>query len=68
MKSASSIVPRARLIIVSWVVMATVGAIAVGSAMADQPLPAHATFRGKTLAEWSFLQNEWLVGIAEDSR
>jgi hypothetical protein len=42
-------------------VIATVSGIAIAPATADQPLPAQAKFRGKTVAEWSLLQNEWII-------
>ncbi|HJQ80487.1 MAG TPA: PEP-CTERM sorting domain-containing protein [Lacipirellulaceae bacterium] len=61
MKRASRLVPRAKFRFVPWMVIATVSAVAIAPATAKQPVPAQGKFRGKTLAEWSFLQNEWII-------
>jgi hypothetical protein len=61
MKTASSFLPCARVNCLLWIVIAALSGIAVIPAAADQPLPAQAKFRGKSLAEWSFLQNEWVI-------
>ena len=42
-------------------VMTAIIEIAVASATAGQPLPPQAKFRGKTVADWSLLQNEWAI-------
>jgi hypothetical protein len=42
-------------------VIASVGLVAVAPVTAGQPMQANAKVRGKTLAEWSFLQNEWII-------
>ena len=62
MKTASRFLPCARVTFLApWIVIATFSGIAVAPAAAAQPLPAQAKFGGKTLAEWSFLQNEWII-------
>ena len=64
MKRPTIFVPCTDLIIVPCLVLVTIGGIANNSAMAGQPLPANAKFRGKTVAEWSFLQSEWAIATA----
>jgi hypothetical protein len=61
MKRASGLAPCARLIIVPVMAIAMVGGFDIATVAAGQPAPANAKFRGKTLAEWSFLQNEWII-------
>jgi hypothetical protein len=61
MKPATSFVACAKFLFVPWMVIAAVSGIAIAPATAKQPVPAQGKFRGKTLAEWSFLQNEWII-------
>ncbi len=35
----------------------------VAAATAGNPLPPNAKYRGKTVTEWSLLQNEWAIGV-----
>lgn len=50
-----------RCVFGSCIVIAMFGGFFIAPATAGQPMPANAKFRGKTLAEWSFLQNEWII-------
>jgi hypothetical protein len=61
MKSAINVVPRPRLLVAVCTAIALVAAFEPYMASAQQPLPAGAKFRGKSLVEWSFLQNEWRI-------
>jgi hypothetical protein len=70
MRRSSKFISRDRLAIVPWMVVTSVVLVAVAPVTAGQPMPANAKFRGKTLAEWSFLQNEWIIatGLGGETR
>jgi hypothetical protein len=70
MLTASTLVPCARVILILGIIIVAVCGIEIAPATAGQPMPANAKFRGKTLAEWSFLQNEWVIatGLGGETR
>lgn len=49
-------------ILVSCLLSVLVTGISATSARAEQPLPPNVKYRGKTVAEWSLLHNEWAIG------